>query len=148
MCQPLCSLLLSGFLSSCCPFPQPLASCARVWGSAETHVNVTFSLPIPKDTSLGFYWQWKGRQTGQFLGPALSRRGIKWVSITLLHLYTLPQACDHPGLHLRTEVDSVSEGRGIHRLQRSREKIPKQQLGEILKVVSAWKFVTCHTLPL
>ena len=42
------------------PLP-PQTSCARVWNPTETYVNLTFSLPVPKGTSLGPSL-WKGRQ--------------------------------------------------------------------------------------
>lgn len=83
-----------------------------VWGSTETHMDLTFTLPVPKPTALGSYWQWKGKQTGQSPSPALCSKAIKQVYITPPHLYVWPLACFHSGLCLRTEVAGVSEGRG------------------------------------
>ena len=88
------------------------------------------------------------REAGRLVSkPSSQQQSLEMSFHTLLHLYTLPQPYFCPMLHLRTDGDGVSDGRGIHRLQTSSEKIPKQRLEETVKVVSAWEFATCHTLP-
>lgn len=122
------------------PHPKPPVL-VGVRGSTATYMTLTFTLPVPRHTSWGSSWQWKGKQTGQSLNPALSSRAIKWVCSTPPHLSVWPLACYHTRLCLRTEVLRVNEGRGI---QRPSKKIPKQEIGEIKELMSAWGVITCQ----
>ena len=78
-CHSCCAAcFLSGFhrLAAISLYPR-LPVLDRVWGSTETYMNLAFPLPVSKNTSLGSYWQWKGKQAGWFLSPALNSRALK-----------------------------------------------------------------------
>lgn len=137
-CARSCVLHTFNLLEGPNPHPKPPVL-VGVWGSTETHMTLTFTLPVPRHTSLGSSWQWQGKQPGQSLNPALGSRAIKWVCSTPPHLSVWPLACCHPRLCLWTEVLRVNEGRGI---QRPSKKIRKQEIGEIKELMSAWEVIT------